>query len=353
MNRKFLALVIMVSSLVFVLAACGGDSTETGSNDSGSDNTQNEENNESSGESATTDNEDGETSEDKPYVAIISKGFQHQFWQAVQRGAEKAAEEFNVEITFEGPDNESQVDKQIEMLQTALDKNPDAIGFAALDSQAAAPLLENAKEKDIPVIAFDSGVNSDIPVTTASTDNYAAAAEAAHKMAELIGEEGKVALVVHDQVSVTGVQRRDGFIETMEKEYPNIEIADTQYGGGDHLESTNLAKAMMQAHPDLAGIYGTNEGSAIGVVNAVRELGKESEVTIVGFDSGKQQIDAIKDGVMAGAITQNPEGIGYETVKAAVDTLNGKEVPETIDTGFYWYDADNIDSEEIQAAIYE
>ncbi|WP_208592113.1 ABC transporter substrate-binding protein [Gracilibacillus suaedae] len=341
MKKRLLAFLVVFVSILFVLSACGNESEETSESDDAKE----------SGTEGTPASDEG--SGDKPYVAIVSKGFQHQFWQAVQRGAEQAAEEFDVEITFEGPENESQVDKQIEMLQAALDKNPDAIGFAALDSQAASPLLENADESDIPVIAFDSGVDSDIPLTTASTNNYEAAALAADKMAELIGEEGKVALVVHDQVSVTGVQRRDGFVETIEEKYPDIEIVDTQYGGGDHLESTNLAKTMMQAHPDIAGIYGSNEGSAIGVVNAVRELGKEGEVTVVGFDSGKQQIDAIKDGVMAGAITQNPEGIGYETVKAAVDALNGEEVPENIDTGFYWYDADNIEDEEIQAAIYE
>lgn len=321
--------VLAIISLVLILAACANNTTE-----------QKEEPNSGS-------------SEEQPYIAIISKGFQHQFWQAVQSGAEKAAEEFQVEITFEGPESESQVDKQMEMLRTALDKKPDAIGFAALDSQAATPLLEEASEQDIPIIAFDSGVDSDIPITTASTNNYAAASLAAEKMAELMDEEGKVALVVHDQVSLTGTQRRDGFVETIEENYPNMEIVDIQYGGGDHLESTNLAKAILQANPDIAGIYGSNEGSAIGVVNAVKELGKEGEVTIIGFDSGKQQIDAIKDGVMAGAITQNPEGIGYETVKAAVEALDGKEVPESIDTGFFWYDQSNLEDKEIQAAIYE
>lgn len=294
-----------------------------------------------------------EPSGDKPYVAIVSKGFQHQFWQAVKKGAEDAAKEFDVEITFEGPESESQVDKQIEMLRAALDKKPDALGFAALDSQAATPLLEEAQKSEIPIIAFDSGVESDIPLATASTDNKAAAALAADKMAEFIGEEGKIALVVHDQTSVTGVQRRDGFKEQIESKYPNIEIVDIQYGGGDHLKSTDLAKAMIQAHSDLKGIFGSNEGSAIGVVNAVQELNKSGDLVVVGFDSGKQQIDAITSGLMSGAVTQNPVGIGYETVKAAVDAMNGKEVEKTIDTGFIWYDKDNIESEEVQNAIYE
>ena len=172
-------------------------------------------------------------------------------------------------------------------------------------------------------------------------------------MAELIGGEGKVALVVHDQTSVTGVSRRDGFVNQMKEKYPKIEIVDVQYGGGDHLKSTDLAKAIMQAHPDLKGIFGSNEGSAIGVINAVQEMNKVGSLVVVGFDSGKQQIDAIKNGVAAGAVTQNPVGIGYEMVKAAVAAINGETVEKQIDTGFYWYDKDNVDSDEIKAAIYE
>lgn len=284
-------------------------------------------------------------------IALISKGFQHQFWQAVNQGAEQAAEEFGVNVTFEGPDNETQVDRQIDMLAAALAREPDAIGFAALDSQAATPLLRQAEEAGIPVIAFDSGVDSDIPLTTAATDNMAAAALAAEKMAELIGGEGKIALVVHDQTSRTGIERRDGFVNKIEDEYPDIEIVTVQYGGGDHLQSTEITKSIILANPDLKGIFGANEGSAIGVVNGATELG--SDIVVIGFDSGSAQIEAIRSGAMDGAITQNPVGIGYETVAAAVAAVNGEEVPESIDTGFFYYDANNIDDPEIQAVLYE
>lgn len=287
------------------------------------------------------------------FIPLISKGFQHQFWQAVRLGAEQAAEACGVEITFEGPESESQVDRQLEMLQTALDREPDALGFAALDSQAAIPLLERADEEGIPVIGFDSGVDSDIPITTAATDNVAAAALAADMMAELIGGEGQVAVIAHDQTSRTGIDRVDGFVNRIEEEYPDIEIVDVQYGGGDHLRSTDLAKAIILAHPDLKGFFGANEGSAIGVLNAVVELGMEGELVVIGYDSGQAQLDAVRSGVMAGAITQNPIGIGYRTVEAAVMALMGEEVPEVIDTGFFYYTAENMDDEEIAALLYE
>ena len=296
---------------------------------------------------------DAAAEDDGIYIPVISKGFQHQFWQAVESGAEQAATDYGVESTFEGPETEAMVDRQIEMLQAALAKNPDAICFAALDTQAAIPLLEEAQSRGIPIVGFDSGVDSDIPVATAATDNVAAAALAADKMAELIGDEGQVAVIVHDQTSRTGIDRRDGFLNQMEAAHPNIEIVNVDYGGGDQLKSTDLAKAVIQANPDLKGYFGANEGSIIGVLNAITELGKEGEIVAVGYDAGAQQLDAIRSGVESGAITQNPVGIGYKCVEAAVKAINGEEVEKVIDTGFFWYDADNIDDPEIAALLYE
>jgi ribose transport system substrate-binding protein len=316
---------------VLLLSACGDGGTEdtaSGAGDAGSG--------------------------DEPYVAIVSKGFQHQFWQAVQQGAEECAQEAGARITFEGPESESEVAAQIDMLRTALDRNPDALAFAALDSQAAAPMMEDAASRDIPVVAFDSGVDSDVPVTTVATDNQAAAALAAEKMVELTGGKGKVAMVVHDQTSVTGVQRRDGFVEYIEENAPDIEIVDIQYGGGDQLRSTDIASAILQANPDLAGIYASNEGSAIGVVNAVQRANvKPDDLAVIGFDSGQAQIEAVQSGLMDGAITQNPVGMGCQTVEAALAAVNGEELEESVDTGFFYYTAENMEDEEIASALYE
>ncbi len=286
----------------------------------------------------------------EPYVALVSKGFQHQFWQAVKAGAEKAGQDYHVRVTFEGPETEAMVDKQIDMLSAALARKPSALGFAALDSQAAIPLLKKAQAQHIPVIAFDSGVDSTIPLTTAATDNKAAAAQAADKMAALIGDQGEVAVVAHDQTSRTGIDRRDGFVDEIKAKHPKIKIVTVQYGGGDQLKSTDVTKAILTSHPNLKGIFGTNEGSAIGVINGCREM--KCKVAIVGFDSGKKQIDAIRDGLEAGAITQNPVGIGYDTVQAAVKALKGEKLPKVIDTGFYWYDKTNIDDPKIKAVLY-
>jgi ribose transport system substrate-binding protein len=185
------------------------------------------------------------------------------------------------------------------LLQTTLDKHPDAVGFAAIDSKAAGPLMQQAKTDKIPVIAFDSGVDSDVPICTASTDNLAAAAEAAKHMADLIGHEGKIALVVHDQTSVTGVQRRDGFVDYMKKNEPKVQIVDIQYSG-DPLKAPTLAKAMIAANPtSRACTARTRRGHRRRARGAgARHHGQAADV---GFDSGKDQIDAINSGLMAGA----------------------------------------------------
>jgi ribose transport system substrate-binding protein len=288
----------------------------------------------------------------EPYIAIVSKGFQHQFWQAVKQGAEDEAKKQGARVTFVGPPTEADVEEQINMLTNDIAKEPRAIGFAALDSKAAEPLLQQAKSQNIPVIAFDSGVDSDVPVTTVATDNKAAAAEAAKHMAELIGGKGKVAMVVHDQTSRSGIDRRDGFMEWMKENAPGITVLAPQYGGGDQAESANITKSIISSNPDLKGIYGSNEGSAIGAIKGVEESGKTG-ITLVGFDSGKAQIDAIKDGSMAGAVTQDPINMGRELVKAAMKAINGEDQPKTIDTGFYWYDKTNVDDEKIKSMLYE
>jgi ribose transport system substrate-binding protein len=332
MRTKKVGIAALVGALALTVAACG--SMERASEETATE------------EVVAT--EGGST-----YVAIISKGFQHQFWQAVQKGAEDTAASLGVDFTYEGPENESQVDKQMEQLEAALAKNPSALCFAALDSKAAIPLLEKAKAAGIPVIAFDSGVDSDIPITTAATDSVASAALAADKMVELIGGSGKVAIVAHDQTSRTGIDRVAGFKDQIESKYPKVTIVDIQYGGGDQLKSTDITKAIIAAHPDIKGIFGANEGSAIGVLNGVKESGNVGKITIIGYDSGKAQKDAIKAGEMAGAITQDPIGIGTKCIEAAVAATKGESVAPFIDTGFKWYDKTNIDNPDIAAVLYD
>jgi ribose transport system substrate-binding protein len=284
------------------------------------------------------------------YFPIIAKGFSHQFWQAVKAGAESAAAANKVTITFEGPNTEAEIDKQTDILNAAIAKKPQGIGFAALDSQAQIPALQKAADAGIPIVAFDSGVEGDLPLTTCTTDNVAAAGAAADKMAEAIGGEGEVAAQIHDQTSATGIGRRDGFVNRLKEKYPKITLVDIKYAN-DALKSADDIKATMQAFPNLKGIFASNEGAAIGLAVAKKESG--SKVVAIGYDSGKTQKDAINDGTLYGSITQNPVGIGECVVNSLAKALKGEKLEKIIDTGFYWYDKANMADPKVAAVLYD
>lgn len=293
-----------------------------------------------------------EPAADEVYIPVVALGYGHQFWQAVKQGADEAAADYGVTITFEGPEEETMVDKQVDMIKTALAKNPVAIAVAAIDIEAVRSDIEAAKDKGVKVVGFDAGVG-DLAEATAATDSYSAGALAAEHAARLLDNEGKVGIVGHSQTVVDAVARVDGFKETVEKDYPGLEIVDIQYGDGDHLKSAEVAKGMMQANPDIDLIYTSNEGACVGTYNGLKEAGLIGEVMIVGFDSSAALKEAIRNGEIAGAITQDPVKMGYLTVESAYKLYKGEEVDEIIDTGAAWYDADNMDDPDIAPLLYD
>ena len=155
------------------------------------------------------------------------------------------------------------------------------------------------------------------------------------------------------QTSVTGQDRERGFREWIKANASDVSIVDVQYNNSDQAVAQQQAAAILQAHPDLVGIFATDDDGAVAAAQATETAGRSGKVKVVGFDSGKPQMDLIKAGTITGSVTQNPYEMGYQAVEAAVDVANGKEVEKFIDSGFYWYDAKNMDDEEIQKALYE
>jgi len=296
-------------------------------------------------------------------IELVSKGETHQFWQAVKKGAEQQAALMNATIHFQGPANETMIDKQLEMLDAAVATKPDAIGYAALGTTESCSHLAAANKAMIPVYMFDTaakcagalGTSSTTALGVAYTNSLAAGALAADKMAALIGGKGKVLVVGHSQTNQTGIDRRDGFLNEMKKKFPKVTLLPVQYSeGGDAQKAQDIVAAAIVANPDLKGIYGTNEGVSNGAGQAFKaaklNLGK---IKLIGFDSGAQQIANIKSGLQTGAITQNPIGIGAKTVEALVNYVRSKKVPASlIDTGFYYYDAKSINDPKIVADLY-
>lgn len=287
-------------------------------------------------------------------IAVVAKGYASPFWAAVKAGCLDAGKDLGYEVSFNGPDNESDVPRQNDQLQQALVKSPAALVFASLDSEAQATALQQFADAGVPVVAFDSGVpGSSIPVSTVATDNKAAAAEAAKHLAELVGGTGKVAILCQSQTSVTGQDREQGFRDWLGANAAGIEVVDVQYNNSDQALAQQQAAAILQAHPDLSGLFATDDDGAVAAGQAVETAGLAGTVKVVGFDSGKPQMDLITKGTIAGSVTQNPYKMGYDAVATAVQVIDGASVETFIDSGYYWYDATNMDDPDIRKAVYD
>lgn len=290
---------------------------------------------------------------EKIYIPLIVKS-QDRFWEVVRIGAERAASDYRLQISFEGPPSEKDIDMQGQLIEEAINRNPQAIAIAAIDMKGASPYVEMAASRGISVVAFDSAIDSELVKTTVSTNNYAAGKLAAEKMAKLIHNKGKVAIIVPDNTSATSINRRDGFIDTISQSYPDIEIVSVKYGEDDVQKSAQAVREILEDHPDIKGIFAANEGSSKGLVTAARELNLNGdEIKLIAFDSGTLLTEAIKDGVVAGAITQDPITMGYLAVVSAYQAYKGESLPEKIETGFRWYDRSNMDNPDIRSLLYE
>ena len=323
--------------------------------------------------SKTTDGAKGGSASGDYKVEVIAKGFQHDFWKAVNKGAEKAADELGAKITFVGPQNETAIAEQLEQLNNAINKNPKAIALAALDTEAELDAIKQAQSKNIPIIGFDSGVPGapeGAIKATASTDNHAAGGNAAEHMFPLIEKKigdtpVRIGVVSQEANSLSITQRTSGFIDKMVEliEKKGVKVAVVGHDKFKNNVAESGAKVIIEVRvpaqvekADTIAIYGSNEFAAKAIINANGSF-KESKlgadkIIAVGFDSGALQQDAIRNGVFAGSVTQDPIQIGYQAVKLAVESAQGKEVKD-VDTGSKWYDAKNIDSDEIKDLLYQ
>lgn len=289
----------------------------------------------------------------KIYIPVITKQIDTNFFQLIKAGTEQAAESYDIETTFDGAKLGEPAEVQLNKLNSVLSQKPQAIVLTALDSKAAAPYLEEAQAAGIPVIGLDTGVDSPIVKTTVSTNNYDAGAFAAEKMGQLLNGKGKVGIVALDRISKVAEARTTGFVDTLQNNYPNIEILPPKYNSDSVVLAKARTKALLTEHPDIAGIYAQGDDISTGVIQAIKELQKEGQVTIIGFDSSKTLSDAVREGTVAGAVSQDPVGMGYLAIQAALKAYKGETLPEFIDSGFFWYDKSNIDSPEIQPYLFE
>lgn len=286
------------------------------------------------------------------YIPVVSKGYQHEFWQTVKLGSDTAAKELGVKTSFVGPAAETQVSEQIQLMEDMMARNPDAILLAALDANALVVPVEEAKSRGIEIATFDSGINSDIPKSFIATNNVKAGADAAKALGKMLGGKGKVGIIAHVAGTQNAMQRSKGFIDEMAKSYPNIKVLDVQYSDGDPQKAMDKTIDMIRANPDLAGVYATNEGSTLGVANAIDSLGVAGKVKVMGFDSTEGIIAFLKAGTIQGFVVQDAYQIGYQGLKTLYNILKGKQAPKVIDIPVKVVTADNIDNADMQKLLY-
>ena len=378
-TRKLMAALLSTVMVVSALTACGGSGNKTSSTKSATSATSTT----STAKSSTAKSSAAtSTTSGSKHIDVIAKGFQHQFWKAVELGTQNAAKEFGVEVTFQGPDNESAIAQQVEYLNTAIAKKPSAICLAALDTQASIPSIQSAMEAGIPIIGFDSGV-PDAPEgaikANASTNNAVAGALAADELYKLIEskikdakEPVRIGVVAQESNSQSIVDRTKGFVDKMTElcgaDNVSVEGHDSlknEKAGAKvvidvgipaevkDVDAAAVASAILEKK-DLIAIYGSNEFAANAIITANEGLDKlgADKVIAVGFDAGKKLLDAVRAKTFAGAVTQDPVQIGYQAVKLAVEAADGKSVSD-VDTGAKWYNAENMDADDIKPCLYE
>ena len=287
-------------------------------------------------------------------IALIAKANASDYWTAVKDGAMKAGDDLGVQVTFNGPDTESEGDKQLNQLQSAVADAPAGIGLAPQDgAQDGAPaILDQAKAAGIPVVAFDTPVQySDVPIATIASDNKGIGAMAAKHMIELTGGTGDIAIVAHG-LAGTAIDRQTGFQDYIARNAPGLRIVDVQNGESDPAKSRDKAQGILQANPGLVGLFGTDDDSAIACGAEVQAKGLGAQVTVIGVDASADEIAMVADGQITGAVTQNPFNIGYQTVQVLVEAVKGAApAQKSIVSESVWYTRDNLSDPAVRQVL--
>lgn len=337
MKKKFLALLISVS-MVMALGGCGNNSAETTPAPAEGAETEETES------GADEKNEEPENAgEGEAYkISFICPNIGLSYWTDVKEGLDSAAADFGVTLDFVGP---SKIDtqQQIQMMEAAIANKADGIIVASLDANAFIPVINRAVEEGIPVICLDADSPDSKRSSFIGTENTVAGETLGNALIEAMNGEANVGIITGALDSENVNQRVDGINNAFEgNDKMNIlavEAANTDLG-----QATQKAQSMLQTYPEMNAMLGTTSNDMIGAAQAIKEQGRTGEILLIGFDDLDQTLDLIRNGEIYGTIAQRPVNGGYLSVQYMVDLLNGKEIPERVDTGCVLVTKDNVDT---------
>lgn len=315
-----------------------------------------------------------------------------------------------IKVVFNAPAKGEDIDEQVNILDEELARYPDVIAIASIDEDASAVQFDLATENGIPIVSFDSGNVYQGIQCTCRTDNTAATSVAASHLCEAIDDQGEIALIVHDSVSESAKERETALKEEIASNHPEVSVVETIYMDqldelkrsaaaeqlgvsqeeleaameGDSSEeeeqeeaaaadtseenAQKLEEVIAQAesmsdeaavayyldkHPELAGCFGTNASATQLAVSALNASERIEQVTVMGFDAGKEQLASLENGEVDGLLVQNPFGIGYAAVIASARTVLEIGNEAEVDTGYVWVTQDNREDESVSAMLYE
>jgi ribose transport system substrate-binding protein len=297
-------------------------------------------------------------------IAVIVKTSNSSFWQNVQTGAFAAQDELQamtpkLSVTFLGAQSESHINEQINIVESAIDRGVKAIVLAPSDVNALIAPVEKAKAAGIPVVIIDSLLEGpeDNYVSFLATDNKAAGEACAKRMIEEIeaktgSKSGKIAVMSYVAGVGSEIGRVGGFKDYIAAN-SDLEIVTTQYSNADMPTALDQTTNVLAANPDLVGIFGANEPTAIGMGRAIEQAGLAGKIVAIGFDGNEVLQEMVRNDTLQAIAVQSSFNMGYLGVKTAYEAaIEGKTVEHFVDTGFIIVDAANIDSEDAQNVLY-
>jgi ribose transport system substrate-binding protein len=290
-------------------------------------------------------------------IAVIPKGTTHEFWRSIHAGAVRAEREFqaqgvDVRVIWKGPIREDDREQQIQVVEGFLSQGVSGIVLAPLDARALVRPVEEAANSNIPIVIFDSGLESKRIVSYVATDNLKGGRLAGEHMGRLLQGKGKVLMLRYQEGSASTEAREQGFVEAL-KAFPGIElISSDQHAGPTRDTAKRASENLLNRYgAQVQGVFAVNESAAAGMLLALQDLGRAGKVTFIGFDAHQVFLDAMKRGEMSGFVLQNPFDMGYRAVRTMVQHLQGQTVPAFIDTGVQVVTPENVDTPEMQRLL--
>ncbi|MGY2085372.1 ABC transporter substrate-binding protein [Blastococcus sp. SYSU DS0539] len=327
MNRSITARIAAISALALGLAACGGDDAGDGGAGGGG----------------------GGGGSDAYEIAFVQGVAGDEFYITMECGIQEAAEELGVEVTTQGP---QQFDPALQtpIVDSVVASAPDGLLIAPTDVTAMYRPIQAAADAGITVGLVDTTLEDpSMAVTQVASDNLGGGAAAFQAIQEANPDGGKVLVVGHEPGISTNELRIQGFLEALAED-PKFTALPTQYAENQVAEGARIVTSTLQAHPDLVGIFGTNLFAAEGAATGLRQANAAEQVTVVGFDAGPAQVEALENGTVQALVAQQPADIGRQGLEQVVASLNGEEPEAEIQTGFTILTQENLADN--QDAVY-